>query len=128
MIYIWLILLIAVLSWREVQILIDRGSWNDWDYHNLFWYTRWQYKWKDWDSFHVSNGLATLIIIEMVIDNLLQIPIAQYVGEFVQVQLHVLIYWVLWMWIRNIWMHVVFKREPEWKYLLPQIIYNLFRK
>ena len=128
MIYLWLSLLIAVLSYREVLHLIQRGSWYDWNYRNVFWFTDQDGKWKNWDSFHFANGLATLIIIEMVIDNLLQIPIAQYVGEFVQVQLHVLIYWVLWMWFRNIWMHVVFKREPESKYLLPQIIYNLFRK
>ena len=127
MIYIWLILLIAVLSYREVLHLIQRGSWNDWDYWNIFWYTD-NHSWrKNFDSYHFSNGLATLIIFEMIIEYLLQIPIAQYVGEFVQVQLNVLIYWVLWMWFRNIWLHIVFKREPEWKYLVPQFIYNLWR-
>ena len=127
MIYIWLILLIAVLSYREVLHLIQRGSWNDWDYWNVFWYTEHNSMWKDFDSYLASNGLATLIIFEMIIEYLLQIPIAQYVGEFVQVQLNVLIYWVLWMWVRNCFLHIVFKREPEWKYLAPQIIYNLWR-
>jgi len=127
MIYIWLILLIAVLSYREVLHLIQRGSWNDWDYHNIYWYTEHNSKWKDFDSYHASNGLATLIIIEMVISYL---PIISYIGNrgFIGIQLHVIAYWLIWMWIRNIWMHIVFKREPKWKYLLPQIIYNLWNK
>ena len=129
MIYIWLILLIAVLSYREVLHLIQRGSWNDWDYWNVFWYTEHNSMWKDWDSFHFANGLATLIIIEVVIGYLPCIRFfAQYVGEFVQVQLNVVLYWLLWMHVRNIFLHIILKREPKWKYLLPQIIYNLFRK
>ena len=102
-------LLIAVLAWREVQILIDRGSWKDWDYHKLFWYTDWQGKWKNWDSFHVSNGLATLIIIYLIKGYL---PEALYV--FCQPLtdiLHTIAYWLIWMQIRNLFMHIIFKRR-----------------
>ena len=127
MIYVWLILLIAVLSYREVLHLIQRGSWNDWDYHNIYWYTEHNSKWKDFDSYHASNGLATLIIIEMVIHYLPMFNIS-VLGELVNTQLHVIAYWLIWMHVRNIFLHIILKRKPEWKYLLPQIIYNLFRK
>jgi len=105
-----IILLIAVLSWREVQILIDRDSWKDWDYRKLFWYTDqnskekilWVIPKKNLDSFHVSNGIATLIIIELLVQYLPKpVSIEQYVGIFIENQLYVIAYWLLWMQIRN---------------------------
>ncbi len=116
MIYIWIILLIAILAWREVQILIDRGSWKAEDYRKLFWYTDWKSKWKNWDSFHVSNGLATILILligasksyasfmEFIIPLLADV---QPVG----IALDIIIYWLIWMQIRNLFIHVVYKRR-----------------
>jgi len=97
MTYILIILLIAVLSWREVQILIDRGSWKAEDYKKLFWYTDWRSKWKNWDSFHVSNGIATLIIIYLIKDMLPQIWV-------LPTWTTVPAYWLIWMQIRNLFM------------------------
>jgi len=110
-----IILLIAVLAWREVQILIDRGSWKREDYHNLFWYTDWKSKWKNWDSFHVSNGIATILILliwasksyvsltELIVPSLADV---QPIG----IALDIVIYWLIWMQIRNVFMHRIFKR------------------
>ena len=110
MIYALIILLIAVLSWREVQILIDRGSWKARDYRRLFWYTDqnskekylWLFPKKNWDSFHVSNGLATLIII-ILIKGYLPHP-------YLDVWFYVPVYWLVWMQIRNLFMHVIIKK------------------
>ena len=118
---VWLILLIAVLSYREVLHLIQRGSWYDWDYYNIFWFTDNNSKWKDWDSFHFANGLATLIIIILIKDYL-------YMPVDISSWFYVPVYWLLWMHVRNCFLHIIFKREPEWKYLLPQIIYKLWRR
>ena len=127
MIYIWLILLIAVLAYREVLHLIQRGSWNDWDYWNVFWYTEHNSKWKDFDSYHISSGLAVLIICIIITtpDVVFQIYI---INQFWTIIANIVLYWLAIHWLRNIFMHIIFKRKPEWKYLLPQIIYNLFRK
>ena len=118
MVYIWLILLILMLSWREVQILIDRGSWAGTSRIPL-WYINqnskekilWVFPKKNFDSFHVSNGLATLIIIEMIIDYLPQIGLRHLVGHFVQVQLHVIAYWLIWMQIRNLFIKANYRKN-----------------
>jgi len=49
MIYVWLELLIAVLSCREVQRLIEEGMWREEDYWIPIWHTDWQSKWKNWN-------------------------------------------------------------------------------
>ncbi len=112
MIYIWLILLIAILAWREVQILIDRGSWKKEDYRNIFWHTDWKSKWKNWDSFHVSNGLATLIVLILLVPILPSVSgqVLGHLGVF-NVLIDIPIYWLIWVQIRNLFMHVVFKRR-----------------
>ena len=104
-----LFLLIVVLSWREVQILIDRGSWKEKDLRfNIFWNINWKSKWKNFDSFHVSNGIATLIIIEMIIDKL---PIYNFgIEHWLIMQVYVVIYWFIFMQVRNFFMQVVFKK------------------
>lgn len=115
MIYVWIILLIAVLAWREVQILIDRGSWTGTSRIPL-WYTDWKDKWKNWDSFHVSNGIATILILligasksyasltEFIIPSLADV---QPVG----IALDIIIYWLIWMQIRNIFMKVNYRKK-----------------
>ena len=99
-IWFYLILLIAVLSWREVQILIDRGSWKAEDHKKLFWYISWESKWKNFDSFHVSNGFITLLIIWLIRDGLWQ-PIELYEP------IYVVVYWLIWMQIRNLFIKIL---------------------
>ena len=103
-IYVWLILFIAVLSWREVQILIDRGSWKAEDYHKLFWYIHWESKWKNWDSFHVSNGLFTLILVYILYTNNNLPELLCIINQFITDILHIIAYWLIWMQIRNLFM------------------------
>ena len=107
-----IILLIAIVAWREVQILIDRGSWNDWDYHNLYWYIDqnskekilWVIPLKNLDSFHVSNGLFTLVLIYILYMNR-NIPELIYLWQnWLTSAVHICFYWLIWMQIRNLFM------------------------
>lgn len=98
------VLLAGLSAYREVQILIERGSWNKEDYRDMFWHTDWKTWKKDLDSFHVSGGAFALVMFGLM--SLIQIswwmiPIA----------------WYLFFKIRNIFMHIVFKRKPLWSYL-----------
>ena len=97
---IYLLIILALLSaYREVQILIDRGSWRKEDYRNIFWKTDWQSKWKNLDSFHVSNGLFVLVMF-FAMDT-----ITWYL---------VPVYWFGFMQVRNVGLHIIFKRVPDW--------------
>jgi len=104
MIYILIILLIAVQAWREIQILIDRKSYKAEDYRKLFWYTDWRSKWKNWDSFHVSNGIATLIICYFISLHLDSIGMLTGLSHWVIPFLNTIAYWLIWMQIRNLFM------------------------
>lgn len=101
-----LLVLLGMLSaYREVQILVDRGSWRKEDYRNIFWYTNWKSWLKNLDSFHVSNGLFVLVMfISMGIET-----ITWYL---------VPVYWFGFMQVRNVGLHIIFKRVPDWDKIL----------
>lgn len=103
---IYLLIILAILSaYREVQILIERGSWRKEDYRNIFWYTDWKSWLKNFDSFHVSNGLFVLVMFfAMSIDT-----ITWYL---------VPLYWLGFFYVRNIGLHIIFKKKPIYSYLL----------
>jgi hypothetical protein len=113
-----IILIIIILAYREVQILIDRGSWNRDHFFDMFWYIDWTSEWKDFDSFHVSNGLVTYLIIRVV-----QLP------DLIYSELDYLIYWALWMYVRNLCLHIIFRQSAfrEWKYLVPLVGKYIFK-
>ncbi len=101
-----MILLLAMFSaWEETLQLIQRGSWKRKDYRIFIWETDWAGKWKLFDSHHFSFGAFVLIMFTFVyfvdISTWWQIPI----------------YWIVFFWLRNIFLHIVFKRQPLWKYL-----------
>jgi len=105
MVYVWLFLLIAVLSWREVQILIDRKSWKKENLRfNPYWYIDWKRWYKNFDSYHVSGGLVTLIIIYLIRDDLWQ-PIELYEP------LYIVAYWLIWMQLRNFFMKGIYDNK-----------------
>ena len=103
-----LILLALGSAWEEVQQLIQRGSWLQKDYWDkLFWETNQVGRWKLFDSHHVAFGFFILILslclFFIKLTHWWMIPLV----------------WVVFFWLRNIFMHIVFKKEPLWKYLLP---------
>ena len=114
-----LLVLLGMLSaYREVQILIDRGSWRKEDYRNIFWYTDWKSWLKNFDSFHVINGLFVLVMMYALnspLDSIFGLT-----GSFAWMNpfLNVIIYWLGFFKVRNIGLHIIFKKKPIYSYLL----------
>ena len=112
-----IILLIAVLSWREVQILIDRGSWKKENLRfNPYWYidqnskekVLWIIPKKNLDSFHVANGIATLIIcFGLVYCDI--IYVLYVICDTASRILNTIAYWLIWMQIRNLFMKAIYR-------------------
>jgi hypothetical protein len=105
-----------VLGWREVQILCERNSWDFQDFRNWFWNIDSTSRWKNFDSFHVSNGLAVLIISMMFYNGYVILELASDIWNIIS---NVIFYWFYIFWIRNIMMHVIMPKKPKWKYLIP---------
>lgn len=110
-----------LLGYREVQILCERGSWKWKDYRkNLYWFTDHKSKLKDFDSFHVSNGLAVLICAGFcAFDfNLFNIP---QISQPLNIIAQVIALWLYIFYIRNLALHIILKKQPEYKYIIPLI-------
>lgn len=114
LIYVWLVLVLICTTWREWQILVDRGSWNRSKTWLPFWYFDQNSKEKifgilkkNLDSFHVVNGLRRLFTFEIFIELL---PVYSFTPEWVAIQANVIIYWLVWMQGRNLLMHKIFKK------------------
>ena len=108
--YVYLIALIFVMSYREVQILIDRKSWRKENLRfNPYWYIP-QDKWyKNFDSYHTSWGIALVLILEMVIHYL---PMYTFgVQHWLMIQAWVVVYWLAISQLRNLFMYAIYKRE-----------------
>ena len=110
MIWIILILLIAVFSYREVQILIDRGSWKKENLRfNPYWYIPQDKRYKNFDSYHSSNGLAVLIICYFVASYIASITMLIGLSGWGGLIIDTALYWVIVMQIRNLVMKLIYK-------------------
>jgi hypothetical protein len=110
--YIIIFLIIAIVSWREWQILVDRGSWKKEGTWLPFWYIHWESFWSKFDSFHFLNGLSTLLWMELLVINDI-LPMFFTVESFWNIvlqQVHVALYWYVWMQIRNLFLHKIYKK------------------
>jgi len=115
--YFLIILLIVIASWREVQILIDRDSWKGTSRIPLWYIDQnskekilWLFPKKNLDSFHVSNGLFTLILIHILYTNNILPELLYVFCDTLTHILHIIAYWLIWMQIRNIVMKVNYRR------------------
>lgn len=108
MIQIILIVLLGILSaFEEVQQLVQRGSWKREDYRYPEWFTDVKGKWKNFDSHHTAFG-AFVVVMSLSfyfirLNSIWETPLV----------------WLFFFYIRNIGMHIIFKREPIYSYLLP---------
>jgi len=109
---IWLVLFVIAISYREVQILIDRGSWKKENYWIPLWYIKWTSKWKNFDSFHSIMGLAVLFLLEFAVAYLPKYYLG-FLPDWINYQLWVIIYWAILYQLRNLLMHVVFKKKNK---------------
>jgi len=108
--YIGLLIFVIGLSWREVQILIDRGSWKKEDFWIPLWYIKWTSFWKGFDSFHAIHGLAILGLMEFLVQYLPSYYFT-FLADWINYQLYVVAYWLIYMQIRNLFMHIIFKKR-----------------
>jgi len=104
---IYLIALLGLLSgWEEIQQLIQRGSWKREDYRYPEWQIDYRSRWKNFDSHHVAFGLFVLVMfLTMCVGSL-----TWYLTP---------LYWIGFFYVRNIALHIIFKKKPLWKYLIP---------
>ena len=119
-----LILLAMVLGWREIQILIMRGSYYKENLRfNPYWYKDQNSKEKyfglfpkkNFDSFHVANGLAVVLILligasksYVSLTGLIGLSLADV--QPIGIALDIIIYWVIFMQIRNLAMWLIYKK------------------
>ena len=112
MIWILLILLIFVMSYREVQILIDRGSWRKENLRfNPYWYLSQQRWYKNFDSFHVSNGLIVLIVCYFVASYVVSITMLIGLSSWGGLIIDTVLYWVIFMQARNLFMKLIYRKK-----------------
>ena len=118
---IYIIILGLIAGYREVQILCDRGSWSYMNFRNWFWFTNQADKKESWkDSFHVSNGIYALVLcISLVTCTKIDIIWVNQLQGIWYILALILILWVIYMWARNIMMHIILPYKPIWKYLSP---------
>ena len=123
---IYLLIILALLSaWEEVQQLVQRGSWKREDYRYPEWKTPHHAFWKNFDSHHLCFGLFVLVMMIAFVGGftpcLISTPLFQFVGisltRMITLPIDIIIYWYLYFKVRNIGMHIIFKRKPLWEYL-----------
>lgn len=125
MIDIILIIVLGLLSgWEEIQQLVQRGSWRkDMFYSFLFWETKWNSKWKLFDSHHIAFGAFILCTMTVLIQGNLHkftLILNQFLGTWSNLA-YVLILWWFFFYIRNWGLHILLRRKGyrEWKYAIP---------
>jgi hypothetical protein len=131
MIEIILIIVLALLSsWEELQQLVQRGSWRkDMFYPFLFWETKWNSKWKLFDSHHIAFGLFILVMcIILRIDSYSPCDSITWLTRgnfnlppFLKISIDVILTWWFFFYIRNLGLHIIFRRSyyRQWKYISP---------
>lgn len=93
-------------GWEEVQQLVQRGNWLRKDYRYPEWFTDAKTWKKNLDSHHVAYGAFILAMC-------FAISLTYFAWYFAP------LYWVGVFYVRNITLHIIFKKKPLWKYLLP---------
>jgi hypothetical protein len=133
MILFYWIILAFISAYRETEILIERGSWSPEVTWILFWENLFGIK--NTDSFHFMWGLWWFLITALIVMEGLWFYL--YGKLFIQLHLfiigrewywvalsailNIIIYWQLYMWMRNVAMHIVFMKKDHrrWEYISP---------
>jgi uncharacterized membrane protein len=120
----YIILLGLLSSWEEAQQLVQRKSWNkDMFYSFLFWDTKWDGRWKLFDSHHIAFGmfiLCTMMVLVNVDMHKFTLFLNQYFCQYTELAV-ILILWWFFFYIRNLGLHIILRRKSyrQWKYILP---------
>ena len=121
MIFLWLGILALIAGWREVEILIQRGSYDPKAFWNVYW------NWKPQifnikvkiDSFHFANGLFVLVLANLVHLSYSKLTISLFSGEILNYLVTIVTYWLYYMYIRNLMMHIILPKKPRWFFAVP---------
>ena len=114
------VLLGLLSSWEEINQLVQRGSWQkDMFYSFLFWETKWNSKWKLFDSHHLAFGLFAFVMCILLVTCTNEF--FYWISQFVTDILHITAYWYFFFYIRNLGLHIIFRKNVfrQFKYLLP---------
>ena len=120
MIYLLIVITAAILfglitGYREVQILVSRGSWR--------WvrFKKWLYKFTDQnsndkneDSFHLSNGVV-FVIVALAFSYIIY---SELNLNWYWILINTVLFWLFMFYIRNVTMHVLI---PQWRKDNPQL-------
>ena len=117
MIFLYLSILALIAGWREVEILIQRGSYKPENFWNVYW------NWKPVfmnikikiDSFHFANGLFVLAMCIML---RFEGNILWFDGTWGLIA-QVVALWLYYMYIRNIMLHIILPKKKRWFFIVP---------
>ena len=112
-----MIILLAMFSaWEEIQQLIQRGSWDKKDFWIPTWDTQWNGIFKLFDSHHIAFG-AFILIMFYIIEHPPSLILG--LGSSLPFWLGLLFYWVIFFYIRDLFMHIIFTKKRRWAYIVP---------
>ena len=98
------VLLSGLSAWEEVQQLVQRGSWKREDYRYPEWTTNYNSIWKNFDSHHFAFGAFVIVMFSLM--------------SLVKIEWWMIpIVWLVFFRVRNIFLHIIFKKKPIWAYL-----------
>lgn len=125
-----IVILGLLAGYREVQILCERGSWNYMNFRPWFWFTNQaDKKVSNWDSFHISNGIFTLVLAYILSA---QSEFVIFIcNQFWTVIVHIIFYWIIYMYSRDFMMHIILPFNPRWWKIIPlfgDILENIYKK
>ncbi|MBK7381707.1 MAG: hypothetical protein IPJ03_22465 [Ignavibacteriales bacterium] len=121
MIYLILIVLALLSAYREVGVLIDRGSWDKEVTWLKFWDVDWKSTWRVFDPHHFSYGLSILIFFLTIAYQPVNLsyPLISWLNSIAVA----VTYWFIFFYVRNIGLHIIFMTNEykRWVYLIPLI-------
>lgn len=128
-------LMASVSAYRETEILVDRGSWTKTMTWIIFWGKEWTGTKRLFDSFHfmwglwwamittyfVMNGIWFYLYAQPFMEMWLLIIGREWYWVLLSAGINIVIYWQMYMYFRNINMHIVFMTPSNmrWNVLLP---------
>jgi len=108
-------------AYFECERLVSSGKWSP-DYVKIpFWDELWILPMSD--SYHLMFGFTVAFLL-LITKKWIMFTMKNKLINFVS---HTVFYWLVFWWIRNIGMHILFVNDFRWTYLLPPIIGDIVR-
>jgi len=108
-------------AYFECERLVDSGKWSLEFLRIPLWNDIWILP--NSDSYHLMFGIFATLLMIIKERNIF----FSFTPLFWNVIAHVVVYWYLFFWIRNIGMHCLFTHDDRWWYWFPPIINDLIK-